>query len=287
MVNETFGHIEGFPTGSNFSSRIDLVQAGVHRHSQAGIAGSQNVGADSIVLSGGYEDDQDDGDTIIYTGYGGQDRNTRKQIADQKLERWNLALARSMQEGFPVRVIRGANLDSPHAPKEGYRYDGLYRVVDYWQERGESGFLVWRYRLEMIDYFEYQLPTLTYRQIRETQRVSTTILRIIRDTQLAQDVKKLYDYRCQVGEKRLEGPGGPYAEAAHIQPLGSPHNGPDVISNILCLCPNHHVLFDIGAFTIRDDFILTGSIEGKLKVKPRHTISREFLRYRRDHYSTF
>lgn len=39
----------------------------------------------------------------------------------------------------------------------------------------------------------------------------------------------------------------PYAEAAHIRALGSPHNGPDVIENVLCLCPNHHVLFDNGA----------------------------------------
>ena len=185
MANEKFCHIDGFPPGSLFSSRMELLQAGVHRHSQAGIAGSQHVGADSIVLSGGYEDDKDDGDTIIYTGYGGRDPNTRQQVADQQLIRWNLALARSMQEGLPVRVIRGVNLDSPHAPQEGYRYDGLYRVVDFWQERGESGFLVWLYKLELIDPFEYQLPTLTSRQLRETQRVSTTIQRIVRDTELA------------------------------------------------------------------------------------------------------
>ena len=286
MANEKFGHIDGYPPGSMFSSRIELVRAGVHRHSQAGIAGSQGVGADSIVLSGGYEDDRDDGNTIIYTGYGGQDRNSRQQVADQKLERWNLALARSMQEGLPIRVIRGANLESPYAPKEGYRYDGLYRVVDYWKERGEAGFLVWRYRLELIDHFEYQLPNLTYHQIRETQRVTTTIQRIVRDTQLSQVVKKLYDYRCQVGGQRLEGPGGPYAEAAHIRPLGSPHNGPDVMGNIICLCPNHHVLFDIGAYTIRDDFSLEGSIEGRLEVKPQHIISRECLEYRREHYTS-
>jgi hypothetical protein len=35
-------------------------------------------------------------------------------------------------------------------------------------------------------------------------------------------------------------------EAAHIRPLGAPHNGPDTLDNTLCLCPNHHVLFDHG-----------------------------------------
>jgi predicted restriction endonuclease len=37
-----------------------------------------------------------------------------------------------------------------------------------------------------------------------------------------------------------------YAEAHHIRPLGSPHNGPDVAGNILCLCPNHHAELDYG-----------------------------------------
>ena len=32
---------------------------------------------------------------------------------------------------------------------------------------------------------------------------------------------------------RLEGFAGPYAEAAHVRPLGSPHNGPDTLNNIL------------------------------------------------------
>lgn len=36
------------------------------------------------------------------------------------------------------------------------------------------------------------------------------------------------------------------AAAHHIQPLGIPYNGPDVIGNILCLCPNHHAELDYG-----------------------------------------
>jgi hypothetical protein len=52
-------------------------------------------GADSIVLSGGYEDDEDHGDEIVYTGHGGKDQKTGKQVRDQKLTIGNLALARS------------------------------------------------------------------------------------------------------------------------------------------------------------------------------------------------
>jgi predicted restriction endonuclease len=41
-----------------------------------------------------------------------------------------------------------------------------------------------------------------------------------------------------------------YAEAHHIKPLGAPHNGPDVRANILCVCPNDHVLLDYGAIKL-------------------------------------
>jgi putative restriction endonuclease len=66
-----FGHILGYPLGSWFENRAELADAGVHRHRQAGISGSSSRGADSIVLSGGYEDDKNFGDVIVYTGYGG------------------------------------------------------------------------------------------------------------------------------------------------------------------------------------------------------------------------
>lgn len=49
--------------------------------------------ATCIVLSGQYEDDLDNADTITYTGQGGHDLlGNKKQISDQKLERGNLAL---------------------------------------------------------------------------------------------------------------------------------------------------------------------------------------------------
>ena len=77
-------------------------------------------------------------------------------------------------------------------------------------------------------------------------------------------VKTLHDHQCQVCGVRLEPPAGPYAEGAHVRPLGSPHEGPDTAGNILCLCPNHHVLLDLGAFSITDDLQLTG-LEGSLR----------------------
>ena len=89
MADRVFGAIPGVPEGTAFASRAEVAQAGVHPPTQAGISGSQNEGADSIVISGGYEDDEDRGDEIIYTGHGGQD-DAGHQIADQELTGGNL-----------------------------------------------------------------------------------------------------------------------------------------------------------------------------------------------------
>src|SRR5688572_28299463 len=108
MSSRVFGDIFGHPEGSFFESRLELSRAGLHRPTMAGISGTGKEGADSIVLSGGYEDDQDSGDLIIYTGHGGRDPETRQQASDQLLIGGNLALAYSCTHGLPVRVIRGA-----------------------------------------------------------------------------------------------------------------------------------------------------------------------------------
>jgi predicted restriction endonuclease len=53
-------------------------------------------------------------------------------------------------------------------------------------------------------------------------------------------------------ETRLQiGPGRFYCEAAHIKPLGKPHDGPDKTGNMIVLCPNHHLQFDRGVLRLR------------------------------------
>ncbi len=93
-------------------------------------------------------------------------------------------------------------------------------------------------------------------------------------------LKRLTDFRCQVCEGFVETAGGPYAEAAHIRPLGRPHDGPDVKSNILCLCPNHHKSFDMGGLFIEDDLTVRGT-SLTLTTQKAHPISIEHLRYHR------
>ncbi len=284
MSKRHFGAVDGVAVGRLFASRHELSLAGVHRPTQAGISGSGKEAADSIVLSGGYEDDEDFGDVIVYTGHGGRDLVTNEQTSDQRLQRGNLALARNKLLGLPVRVIRGAKHDSPHSPPHGYRYDGLFYVEAFWRERGRSGHVIWRYRLVAEHLFlQAGLAIAEAGEGYETvPRVTSTIVRVVRDTALSRDLKALYNYHCQVCGVRLEGSAGPYAEAAHIRPLGAPHNGPDTFDNLLCLCPNHHVLFDYGAFAIADDFRLLG-LEGALHLHPTHRLSQAHLRYHRQH----
>lgn len=287
-----FGHIPGIYEGQHFANRLELSLSLVHRPRQAGISGSKLEGADSIVISGGYEDDEDFDDVIIYTGHGGRDLKSGKQVAHQDLVRQNQALALNCQTGLPVRVIRGANADSPFAPREGYRYDGLYQVTDYWRTTGRSGFMVWKFRLEALDRVAlkpYPLPESTTQAFHDSApaadhpalRKAGWVQRIIRSTAAARSIKEQYEFRCQICRLQLPTNAGPYAEAAHIQPLGHPHNGPDRRENLLCLCPNHHVQFDFGGIALADDLTLLG-MEGQLYIHPTHHIGISYVRYHRN-----
>jgi putative restriction endonuclease len=283
MMARQFGEIEGYPEGSSFESREALNKAGVHRPTMGGISGAADEGGDSIVLSGGYEDDIDYGDEIVYTGHGGRDPNTGLQVADQEFARGNAGLARNKTSGLPIRVIRGSQLESPFAPESGYRYDGLYNVESFWEETGKSGFKVWRFRLVKTG-APTQPPVKEGEQQPETpQRRQTITMRVVRDTAKSLRVKETYDYTCQICGIRLSTPAGPYAEGAHIKPLGTPHNGPDDESNILCLCPNHHLLLDGGAIAFTDDFRIIG-LPGNLKLCVKHSLGKQYIQYHRQHF---
>lgn len=91
------------------------------------------------------------------------------------------------------------------------------------------------------------VPANTGNPIVPPPRVATTVCRIVRDTQIARLAKVLYDYECQDCGRTIDKlDGSRYAESHHIRPLGSPHNGPDILENILCLCPFCHAEYDLG-----------------------------------------
>ena len=277
-----FGEIEGVVAGTEFANRAELTASGIHRPTQAGISGSSMEGADSIVVSGGYEDDEDYGDYLIYGGQAGFDPNTKQQNEDAQLVRGNLALVVSYNKGLPVRVTRGLG-----SKQHTYRYDGLYLVERWWVDRGKSGFRIYRFALRKIDDKPIstpagELPLPASNQ--EPDRIKSYTTRIVRDTLASETVKKAYQHTCQACSTRIELTGGAYAQAAYIRPLGRPHNGPDTADNILCLCPNCHVLFDGWAFAIEDDGSLIGTLSGNINEVDSHKINRQHLAYHRRLY---
>ncbi len=278
-----FGEIENIPEGHWFEGRKEMMPSSFHRQWGAGIDGNATEGVSAIVLSGGYEDDEDNGEEIIYTGAGGN--KDGKQVEDQSWTKQNAGLLKSMDEGFPVRVIRGHTHKSDYSPKTGYTYAGLYSVSNAWEETGRSGYKICRFKLLHIESNgsvhipkDVELKTST----EDVRRREGIIIRMLRNSQIVQDIKKLYDFKCQVCQFQLPTKVGSYAEGAHIKPLGTPHNGHDSSDNLLCLCPNHHVMLDRGSFSINDNLELMGAISGNLFVAPNHKLNKDNLKYHRE-----
>lgn len=172
VSKDHLGPIPGVEVGTCWKYRLQVAEAGIHRPIVAGIHGRSCSFAYSLVLSGGYEDDVDNGNEFLYTGSGGRDLSGNKRVSeqscDQTLTKLNKALAmncnakfnakdgaeaKDWKGGKPVRVVRnykGAK-HSKYAPTDGNRYDGIYKVIKYYPEKGKSGFIVWRYKLRRDD----------------------------------------------------------------------------------------------------------------------------------------
>jgi putative restriction endonuclease len=274
MAARVFGHIPSVSVGATYQSREAVAAAGVHRPTMAGISGAERDGADSIVVSGGYEDDEDYGNVIVYTGAGGNDPSSGTQIADQTLTRRNLALAVSADRGLPVRVVRGAGGDPDHSPQSGFRYDGLFK----------SGYKIWRYRL-VEEPPANPVTNPPPEPGPDEQRAYASVQRLVRNTAVTQWVKALYDFRCQVCGLRMETAAGPYAEGGHLRPVGRPHNGPDTADNVLCLCPNDHVRLDRGTIVLDSNWAVveraSGRALGELTVHRHHGLNVAHASYHR------
>ncbi|BFG20845.1 hypothetical protein CerSpe_071190 [Prunus speciosa] len=168
LVNtrKQLGPIPGVKVGDEFRNRAELTVVGLHHKFRHGIEYMKKDGkilATSIVNSGRYANHIASPDILTYSGEGGNPRVDPKKPKDQRLERGNLALKNSMEEGTHVRVIRGINRFEvgTRAKKSSFRtyvYDGLYIVDSFWQEREEFGKLVFKFLLKRIS----GQPTVTW-----------------------------------------------------------------------------------------------------------------------------
>lgn len=284
MTNFKFGHLDQHKVGVIFESRKALNDAGIHGPLMHGIWGRQKEGACSIVMSGGYEDDIDELDYVLYTGHGGQDVPGGKQIKDQEFIEGNQALKLNFENNLPIRVTRGFQIEN--GPPNGYRYDGLYYINHIERVIGKSGYLVCRFHLQSeksIENLETELGSNLKPNYERTTRTKSFVDRVDRNPLLPEKIKELYEYRCQVCDKLLEKPSGAIAVGAHIRALGRPHDGPDDISNLICLCPNHHAQFDAFAFYVDSINLQIKGLEGfegkKLTLSKKHKINNDFFVY--------
>lgn len=278
-----YGEIPDCPPGTVFKDRREAYDAGVHRTTQAGIAG-QADGTQSICLSDGYSDDEMQDDLITYTGFGGRDANTGRHIADQKLEKGNLGLVENCKLGRPVRVLVKESVLTGRKTDTEYIYLGLFTVTG-WSWGTRDGFKVLIYQLRAVA-GDALVPGEVAGALTRGEEVppavrSSTVNRIVRTHDVAVSVKRIYDNTCQICSTRLMTAAGPYSEGVYIRPLGVPHNGPDTLENILCLCPNCHVLFDGHALTIRPDgtVLKLGETVGQLTVARVHRPNFDHLAY--------
>ncbi|CAM6084406.1 unnamed protein product [Calypogeia fissa] len=133
------GQVMGVKVGDEFTYRAATNLICLHRPFRSGIdsiteknkeykdrTGTPCSVAVSVLFSptGNYYN-QDNRDTILYSGQGGKTDVSGKPI-DQELVRGNLALLNSHEQHLPVRVLRGQK--NPRG-KVTYKYLGLYDVV--------------------------------------------------------------------------------------------------------------------------------------------------------------
>ncbi|NTU22464.1 hypothetical protein HPY28_19260 [Brevibacillus sp. HB1.2] len=93
----------------------------------------------------------------------------------------------------------------------------------------------------------------------------------VRNRLLVEKIKQIYDNTCQIcGLKMRIRENRYYSEVHHLIPLGEPHFGPDVLENMICVCPNHHVLLDLGGIPLEADSIF---------IAPQHAVNFAYLKY--------
>lgn len=122
------------------------------------------------------------------------------------------------------------------------------------------------------------------------RRVESTVSLIARDSNITRVVVGAYKRVCQICREVKASPKGRIAEGAHIRALGSDHQGADHVTNMLCLCPGCHRVFDKGGIIIDDDYQIRRWSEDdgayfysgeELYENPGHQLNIENIRYHR------
>jgi predicted restriction endonuclease len=198
-------------------------------------------------------------------------------------------------------VIDGLAFKNGESSKK-YVYRGLYRVVDHWDTVGAEHWIICQFKLVKADSDEVAEKFLDEdwpsrldgpgagSVLEDKVRRYIQQNRMVRDASVVKKIKEFYGGECQICRRRLRVTVGGeiYSEAAHIQALGKPHLGDDVVENVLSPCPNCHVLFDRGVLQITNDLQVVNSLEPSdpidLWVHPDHHIDIKYVQRHRSRW---
>ncbi len=78
--------------------------------------------------------------------------------------------------------------------------------------------------------------------------------------------KEMHENKCQVCNLAISTPFGSLSEADHIQGIGSPHFGADVIGKLLILCPNHHTVLESYSYFVQITIQFLITLVGMFKI---------------------
>jgi len=239
---------------------------------------------------GRYEDDVGR-DRFTYVGEDPQGPGVEEPgKEDQELNRGNAALREAIDNPLPIFLF------FQPVDAEKWEFRGLVEVISF-EYKPQGGRYVYEFTLEpdetsMVAHDETEFTSDVefddserVPDLSPPSRTESTLSRIVRNSPLVRELKRTYDYKCQVcGEQRQREENG-YAEGHHLRPLGSPHHGPDEKGNILVLCPNHHADFDYGMICIDPEtYEITHAYDEEadgreLAVLPAHDLDTRHLKY--------
>jgi predicted restriction endonuclease len=123
--------------------------------------------------------------------------------------------------------------------------------------------------------------------IQNQETLTVIIIRLVRETKMAKELKEKYENTCQLCGCQLMGSDGNFiSEAHHIKPYNRTHKGDDCYSNMIVLCPNHHAQFDQLFYAIEPKTHLVHCLSEydkyhlkKVNLANGHTFDDKYLSY--------
>jgi predicted restriction endonuclease len=193
--------------------------------------------------------------------------------------------------GLLVNAAKQAELYKLFGVSEGWLNERIDGAADMFLKKEDVGFEATEESAQERKAIEKGKEPLQPSPGSPAQRRQKQIEQLIRRGDNKRFIQTLYGGQCQISGVVLRLAGGGFTvDCAHIRPLGTPHNGPDDVNNMLSLSPNVHRLLDRGCIRVDPQTLSIQLLHGndlphlpKLLLKQSHSLAREHLSYYNTH----